>query len=156
MKEKNVMHDRRKSLREAPLILIVIAVVVLAIVSKNYFDFLETQLFAERQSHIVEFTEKAAEIIDNVMGFSWQQVYTCEHILRDEEIGSEEELFDMLVSAAELDFIDENNSLVVVFDSKGNYFSSDREGGPFAQTRLLDAGCGGASPQRRQFLFYVC
>ncbi len=143
MKEKNVMHDRRKSLREAPLILIVIAVVVLAIVSKNYFDFLETQLFAERQSHIVEFTEKAAEIIDNVMGFSWQQVYTCEHILRDEEIGSEEELFDMLVSAAELDFIDENNSLVVVFDSKGNYFSSDREGGPFAQTRLLDAGADG-------------
>lgn len=143
MKEKDGMHDRKKILREAPLILIAVAVVVLVIVSRNYFDFLETQLFVERQSHIVEFTEKAAEIIDNVMGYSWQQVYTCEHILRDEAIRSEEALFDMLASAAELDFIDENISLVVVFDKKGNYYSSDGEGGKFTQAELLDVGTNG-------------
>lgn len=143
MKEKDTILDKRKSLREAPLLFIVIAIVVLIIVSKNYFDFIETQLFVERQSHIVEFTEKAAEIIDNVMGYSWQLVYTCEHILRDEEMNSEEELFDMLASAAALDFMDGNNSLVVVFDTKGNYFSSDREGGQLMQPGLLDVGADG-------------
>lgn len=143
MKEKDTILDKRKSLREAPLLFIVIAIVVLIIVSKKYFDFIETQLFVERQSHIVEFTEKAAEIIDNVMGYSWQLVYTCEHILRDEEMNSEEELFDMLASAAALDFMDGNNSLVVVFDTKGNYFSSDREGGQLMQPGLLDVGADG-------------
>ncbi len=143
MKEKDTILDKRKSLREAPLLFIVIAIVVLIIVSKNYFDFIETQLFVERQSHIVEFTEKAAEIIDNVMGYSWQLVYTCEHILRDEEMNSEEELFDMLASVAALDFMDGNNSLVVVFDTKGNYFSSDREGGQLMQPGLLDVGADG-------------
>lgn len=143
MKEKDTILDKRKSLREAPLLFIVIAIVVLIIVSKKYFDFIETQLFVERQSHIVEFTEKAAEIIDNVMGYSWQLVYTCEHILRDEQMNSEEELFDMLASAAALDFMDGNNSLVVVFDTKGNYFSSDREGGQLMQPGLLDVGADG-------------
>ncbi len=143
MKEKDTILDKRKSLREAPLLFILIAIVVLIIVSKNYFDFIETQLFVERQSHIVEFTEKAAEIIDNVMGYSWQLVYTCEHILRDEEMNSEEELFDMLASVAALDFMDGNNSFVVVFDTKGNYFSSDREGGQLMQPGLLDVGADG-------------
>lgn len=50
----------KKKLRGSPAIVVITAVVILMMLSKNYFSFLEMQLFEERKNYIVEFTEKAA------------------------------------------------------------------------------------------------
>lgn len=71
--EKEIMNmDRQeKGLKGTPVILIVAAAVgVLAAVSVNFFSFLERQLFEERSSNIVEFTDKASEIVDGVIEHS--------------------------------------------------------------------------------------
>lgn len=117
--------------------MILISVIALVFVSRSYFSFLETQLFEERKNHIIEFTEKAAEIVDNVISYTWQQVFACEHIVKTEELTSKEELMDVLASTS--DFIDAENSLVLAIDRNGNYYSSDHESGRWSQTELLTA-----------------
>lgn len=122
-------------LRGGPAVIIIIAVVILVMVSRNYFSFLEVQLFEERKNHIVEFTEKAAEIIDSVIESSWQQVFACRHIMQSEKVESGEDLMDML--AATSDFIDKSNSIVLAIDKNANYYSSDYKTGRWTQTELL-------------------
>ena len=138
--EKEIMNmDRQeKGLKGTPVILIVAAAVgVLAAVSVNFFSFLERQLFEERSSNIVEFTDKASEIVDGVIEHSWQQVLSCEYVLKSDDIISEEQLVDVLVSTS--DFIDADNTLVIAIDKNAGYYSSDRDTGSFPWTALLAA-----------------
>ena len=53
------------------LVVIAVAVIVLAVGSLNYFSFLETQLFKEHGSYLTELADKASEIVDSVIGYSW-------------------------------------------------------------------------------------
>lgn len=128
---------KRKKFRGSPIILFFIAAITLAVVSRNYFSFLEMQLFEERKSHIVEFTDKASEIVDGVIEASWHQLFACEHIMRIKEVESEQELFTALAST--VDFISEKSTLVLAIDKKGNYYSSDQYMGRWPQTELLTA-----------------
>ena len=109
---------RYRGARDGPILLILFMVVAMVTASGNYLRFLDAQLFEERKGHIIEFTDKAAQIIDSVITYSWQQVYACEHMLKMEVIDSKEDLMDSVASATE--FIDETSSLVLAFDEKGN------------------------------------
>ncbi len=126
---------KERNLKGAPAIFIMIAIIVLIVISRNYFSFLEEQLFEERKSHIVEFTDKAAEIVDGVIKHSWQQVFACEYIIRNQELTSKEELIDTLESTS--DFMDGANSLVLAYDKNGNYYASDGQNGRWTQTDML-------------------
>lgn len=119
-------------------IMVVFIVIVMVYVSKNYFAFLDTQLFQERKSHIMEFTDKASEIVDSVISYSWQQVSACEHVIKTENINSEEELQDVLSST--IDFIDEDNSIVIAAGQDASYYSSDHNTGHWPQAEMLSAG----------------
>ncbi len=129
---------KERNLKGAPTIFILFAVLVLIAVSGNYVTFLEYQLFEERRKHIVEFTDKASEIVDGVIEHSWQQVLACEHVIRHEQMETTQKLLDVLVSTS--DFIDETNSIVLAYDMKGNYYASDASMGRWQQTELLTAG----------------
>ena len=77
-KKEKQFNIKQRNLKGGPIIFILSAVILLVIVSGNYFSFLEKQLFEERKNHIVEFTDKASEIVDSVIEYSWQQVSGCE------------------------------------------------------------------------------
>lgn len=131
---------KERNLKKTPTIFIVFAILVLVAVSGNYITFLDSQLYEERSKHIVEFTDKASEIVDGVIRHSWQLVLACEHIIRQEEPETREELLAVLSSTS--DFIDESSSIVLAYDSKGNYYASDQSTGRWEQTQLLTADAG--------------
>lgn len=145
---------------DGPLLLILIMVVVMVTVSGRYLRFLDAQLFEERKGHIIEFTEKAAEIVDSVITYSWQQVYACEHMLNMKAITSKEDLMDSVASTT--DFIDETSSLVFAFDREGNYYCSDRKQGVWQQTEILSADAKEKQqlvvmvPHRDDIIYFLC
>ncbi len=159
------IEEKKKGIRyrgiwDGPLLLILIMVVVMVTVSGRYLRFLDAQLFEERKGHIIEFTEKAAEIVDSVITYSWQQVYACEHMLKMEVITSKEDLVDSVASAR--DFIDETSSLVLAFDREGNYYCSDRKTGVWQQTELLSADAKDRQqlvavvPHKDNVVYFLC
>ncbi len=151
---------RYRGIWDGPLLLILIMVVVMVTVSGRYLRFLDAQLFEERKGHIIEFTEKAAEIVDSVITYSWQQVYTCEHMLNMKAITSKEDLMDSVASTT--DFIDETSSLVFAFDKEGNYYCSDRKQGVWQQTEILSADAKEKQqlvvmvPHRDDIIYFLC
>lgn len=132
-----LLDTKRKKFKGSPVILFLIAAVILIVVSKHYFSFLEAQLFEERKSHIVEFTDKASEIVDNVIEASWHQLFACEHVIRSREIESKQALLTMLADTSA--FIDKENTIVFAIDKNANYYASDDSMGRWAQTELLTA-----------------
>lgn len=154
------MEKRRKKFKIWPVLTFVAAVVILGVVSGNYFSFLETQLFEERKNYIEEFTEKTAEIMDGVIVSSWQQVLACEHVLNMEEIASGEELLEVLASTS--DFIDENNSLVIAIDKNAQYYSSDKETGSWTYKEQLETGADKMQlmavkvPHKTDMFYFLC
>ena len=140
---------KERNLKKTPTIFIVFAILVLVAVSGNYITFLDSQLYEERSKHIVEFTDKASEIVDGVIRHSWQLVLACEHIIRQEEPETREELLAVLSSTS--DFIDESSSIVLAYDSKGNYYASDQSTGRWEQTQLLTADAG----ERQQLVMEI-
>lgn len=151
---------RYRGIWDGPLLLILIMVVVMVTVSGRYLRFLDAQLFEERKGHIIEFTEKAAEIVDSVITYSWQQVYACEHMLNMKAITSKEDLMDSVASTT--DFIDETSSLVFAFDREGNYYCSDRKQGVWQQTEILSADAKEKQqlvvmvPHRDDIIYFLC
>lgn len=129
---------KERNLKGAPTIFIIFAVLILVAVSGDYVTFLESQLFEERRKHIVEFTDKASEIVDGVIEHSWQQLLACEHIIRYEQPESAEELLAVL--GATSDFMDVSNSIVLAYDIKGNYYASDHSRGRWQYMQQLTAG----------------
>lgn len=130
------LSDKRlKNWKVSPIVFIVISTIILILISQNYFSFLKTQLFEERKSYIIEFTDKASEIVDSVIEYSWQQLFAYGHIIKGEKINSKEKVIDILVSTS--DFIDQNNTLVLAIDENAKYYSSDYNTGRWAQTELL-------------------
>ncbi len=128
--------QRDGSLRSLGIYFVIAAVtVILAVVSERYFTFLDAQLFKERSKHIVEFTDKASEIVDSVIEYSWRKVFTCEYILKNSEISSTDELFDAMSSMSEI--MDGEDSLVLAIDGDSDYYSSDRNFGHFMHPELL-------------------
>ncbi len=151
---------RYRGIWDGPLLLILIMVVVMVTVSGRYLRFLDAQLFEERKGYIIDFTEKAAEIVDSVITYSWQQVYACEHMLNMKAITSKEDLMDSVASTT--DFIDETSSLVFAFDREGNYYCSDRKQGVWQQTEILSADAKEKQqlvvmvPHRDDIIYFLC
>lgn len=156
--KKNGM--RYRGVRDGPILLILLMVVAMVTVSGNYLRFLDAQLFEERKGHIIEFTDKAAQIVDSVITYSWQQVYACEHMMKISTIVSKEDLVDSVASATE--FIDDSSSIVLAFDRDGRYYSSDRKSGVWQQTELLSADSDDEQqlvsmiPHRDDVVYFVC
>lgn len=136
--DRELQEIKERNLKGTPTIFIIFAVLILVAVSGNYVTFLESQLFEERRKHIVEFTDKASEIVDGVIEHSWQQVLACEHMIRYEQLTTTQELLDVLASTS--DFIDKTDSIVFAYDTKGNYYASDLATGRWQQTQLLMTG----------------
>ncbi len=151
---------RYRGVRDGPILLILFMVVVMVTVSGNYLRFLDSQLFEERKGHIIEFTDKAAQIVDSVITYSWQQVYACEHMAKIDRIETKEDMMGSIASAK--NFIDESSSLVLAFDGDGNYYCSDGQSGVWQQSELLAEGAQSKQqlvatvPHRDDIVYFLC
>lgn len=138
MNEQDKKPDKKKhNLKGLSVAFITAAVIVLVIVSVRYLSYLDRQFFEERSSHIVEFTDKASEIVDGIIAYSWQQLFACEYAVRAQDILSQEDLLAALKSTS--CFIDGQSSVVLAIDENGKYYSSDDHIGRWSQAELLSA-----------------
>lgn len=132
--------DEKIILQKRPIARIVAYIItlaiVLAIVTIQYFDSLGDMLFAERKVHLVEITDKVAEVIDSVGVSSWNQVSACRHMITHSgDINRAQELLELLKSTA--DFIDTENTIALAIDSDGNYYGSDGSTGYWMSSEML-------------------
>lgn len=129
--------QKRKLTQKIILIALVLLVFILFLVVQ-YFDELSSRLFEERSQHLMEFTDKVAEVIDGVGDRSWAQVDACKHILLQENIDTTWELMRRLKGTSE--FIDGEKSVVLLMDEDGNYYASDGKTGYWLASATLIAG----------------
>ena len=125
------------------LTILVAAVLVFALGSlvRRYYGNLEQQLFEERRDHLIEFTQKTAELIGKTNDHAVGELYACTFALSQTD--AETELGDCL------DYLDglvsDEDALVLLFDKKGNYYSSDGASGYWQESELLqNAGESGS------------
>jgi signal transduction histidine kinase/ActR/RegA family two-component response regulator len=103
-----------------------VLLIVMAVSTSVYYSGMKDRLFEERQAHLIEFTNKVAQVMDVMVEASWERLDAAEHILgqADEQVESEEELLDLLASLNE--FGGEGSStLVLAVDGQNRYYSSD-------------------------------
>lgn len=129
--------QKRKLTQKIVLIALALLVFILFLVVQ-YFDELSSRLFEERSQHLMEFTDKVAEVIDGVGDRSWAQVDACKHILLQENIDTTWELMRRLKGTSE--FIDGEKSVVLLMDEDGNYYASDGKTGYWLASAGLIAG----------------
>lgn len=93
-------------------------------------------MFEEHKLHLIEFTDKVAEVIDGVIDTSWKQLSACKHIvMNDNDLDSIDTLMELLASTG--DFLDEEKSIVLAIDQDGNYYASDGGTGYWTESRIL-------------------
>jgi hypothetical protein len=122
--------EKRKLIRNSLATTIVgvavfVLIVLMAVFTSVYYAKVKDRLFEERQAHLIEFTNKVAQVMDVTVEASWERLDAAEHILgqADENVRSEEELLDLLASLNE--FGDNSSTLVLAVDGQNRYYSSD-------------------------------
>ncbi len=115
-----------------------ILMTVLVSMSFWYIGSLDEKTFEERKLHLMEFTEKVSEIMQETVHATWKEVTACEYILSkdSDSITSGEELLAELTSMTAFEDVDE--TLVLTFDDNGKYYSSDGHSGLWSAKTLLD------------------
>ncbi len=76
--------------------LLLVSVVLIVVMIRFYYAELDNQLFAERSSHLLEITEKVADIYDITIARSWDSLNILEQFLSMEGAQTEEELIQLL------------------------------------------------------------
>lgn len=117
----------------AVLIVCVIAGAVFSTIS--FYNYLGQQLFEERKTHLIEITEKVSEVVSTVIDASWDRVETCAKIVQAVECQDEAEVLDLLETVTE--FIDSENSIVMAFDQKAEFYTSEGITGYWSDTGVL-------------------
>lgn len=137
MKKSNIEKTKQKKHLVTGCVMTVITLVLFLIIfTADYYRDLNSQLFKERKLHLIEFTDKVAEVIDGVIDTSWKQLYACKHIvMNDNDLDSIKALMELLASTG--DFLDAEKSIVLAFDQDGNYYASDGEIGYWTESRII-------------------
>ena len=129
-----------RSLLNIVVIIAVMVVIAVVLLVRNYYANLNRQLFEERKDHLIEFTQKSAELISKSNDNAINQLNAGAYALSEGAI--------LYPDAGPMDclnyikgLIDDDNTLVLLFDKKGNYFSSDGVKGYWQESDFLrDAG----------------
>jgi signal transduction histidine kinase/ActR/RegA family two-component response regulator len=122
--------EKRKLIRNSLATTIVgvavfVLIILVAVSTSVYYARVKDRLFEERQAHLIELTNKAAQVMDVTVEASWERLAAAEHILgqADDNVRNEEELLDLLASLNE--FGDNSSTLVLAVDEQNRYYSSD-------------------------------
>ena len=120
----------------------VVAVLAIALgfLLKRYYENLNNQLFKERQEHLIEYTEKTAQLISKSNDVATGWLHTCAYALTKTAEKTDTGLDSCLNYLSGL--VDDEGCLIILFDTKGNYYSSDGASGYWSESDLLQIGEG--------------
>ena len=128
------------SLLTGTIIIAVILLLWLAVLVMRYYSNLDSQLFEERREHLIEFTEKSAELISKSNDNAVNQLGACSYALSNADMQADGDINAFLEYACGL--VDDENILVLLFDQNGNYYSSDGARGYWQESGLLQDSDG--------------
>jgi signal transduction histidine kinase/ActR/RegA family two-component response regulator len=149
--EENNKKVRRKNgtwLCVCGLVLLIAAAMVVATV--YFYHSLEEQLFAERQSHLIEMTQKISEVINTTIESVQSKASSAKELLEQAGTMDEEELMKELENTAAL--LEIRDGVVLAMDSQGMYYSSEGTSGHWEQ--LEDLVTEHVMPQVRELTVY--
>ncbi len=102
-----------------------------------YYVELDNQLFAERSNHLLEITEKVADIFDITIARSWDSVNTLEEFLSMEgtQARTEDELIQRLMDMSR--FRASKGNIFLLLDDNFRYYTSDGKKGYWRELPAL-------------------
>ncbi len=165
-KEINTVSGKRPTagrLRGIPMaVLLLISVVLMFVIIRYYYVELDDQLFAERSTHLVEITEKVADIFDITIARSWDSVNTMEQFLSVEwtRAQTEDELMQYLKDMSR--FRTDQGSIFLLLDDDFRYYSSDGNKGYWRELPMIIKSQSGTQelittlPYQSSSLTYLC
>lgn len=127
-KELNTVSNKRPAgwLRGASMsALLLVSIILIVVMIRFYYVELDNQLFAERSTHLLEITEKVADIFDITIARSWDSVNTLEQFLSMEgsRAQTEDELMQHLKDMSR--FRDSKGNIFLLLDDSFRYYTSD-------------------------------
>lgn len=120
--------------------LLLASVVLIAVMIHLYYVELDNQLFAERSTHLLEITEKVADIFDITIARSWDSVNTLEQFLTMEgtRARTEDELLRRLSDMGR--FLAAEGNIFLLLDDGFRYYASDGNTGYWRELpAMIDA-----------------
>ena len=125
----------RRSFFVIAILVAVILVITLVFLVQRYYAGLNQQLFTERRDHLTEFTEKTAELISKSNENAVNQLEACAYALSHSDGETETDEAACLTYLKGL--VGNENTLVLLFDARGNYYASDGATGYWEESDLL-------------------
>ena len=125
----------KKSIFVITIVIAVVVVTALCLLIQRYYANLNQQLFNERRDHLVEFTEKSAELISKSNDNAENQLNACAYAVSQADSMPDADLNEWLAYMSGL--VNDENILVLLFDEKGNYYSSDGASGYWQESDFL-------------------
>ena len=125
----------RRSFFVIAILVAVILVITLVFLVQRYYAGLNQQLFTERRDHLTEFTEKTAELISKSNENAVNQLEACAYALSHSDAETDRDEAACLTYLKGL--IGNENTLVLLFDARGNYYASDGATGYWEESDLL-------------------
>ena len=126
-----------KTFLAANIVIAVVLIFALAMLTLQYYRNLNRELFEERQEHLTEFTEKTAELIGKSNENAVDHLNACAYALAWAETYKNDEMQGWLEYLKGL--AGEDDMLVILFDKKGNYYSSDGASGYWQESDFLQS-----------------
>ncbi len=138
--EKNSLSGKRSAgwLRSAFIsALLLISVVLIFFKIRSYYTEMDNRLFAERSSHLLEITEKVADIFDITIARSWDSVNTLEQFLftKGMQTQTEDELMQLLKDTIRIR-TDQDN-IFMLLDDDFRYYASDGNKGYWKELPMI-------------------
>ena len=117
--------------------LLLVSVVLIAGMIRFYYVEMDNQLFAERSNHLLEITEKVADIFDITIARSWDSVNILEQFLSTEGLRArtEDELMQRLKDMSR--FRASKDNIFLLLDDNFRYYTSDGNKGYWRELPAL-------------------
>jgi signal transduction histidine kinase/ActR/RegA family two-component response regulator len=100
-----------------------------------FFRTIKVQLFAERQSHLIEMTSKVSSAIDTTISSIQREANSARTLMEHAEVTEETDIYTVLQEMEEDLALDEGE--LFVMDSKGRYYSSKQNSGAWGNQEDL-------------------
>ena len=133
--ERVATAKKRKVFQTAVLFTALLLLIILGILIRWYYSNLDQRLFEERQEHLTEYTEKTAQLIGKSNENATNQLAACTHALMEAGQWPGAEMDSCLAYLSGL--VNDESTLVLLFDSRGNYYASDGVSGYWEESDFL-------------------
>jgi signal transduction histidine kinase len=125
-------------------VIVFIIAIVIVVSTVRFYNSLQEQLFTERQSHLIEMTQKISEVIDVTISTKQEKVDSAKIFVEQNGMTADNAL-DVLKEMSDMYLIDDG--ILMAMDSQGRYYSS--KGGTGLWPNMDDLISDDCSPRIR-------